>query len=398
VSGIEFHGLEKTQISYIELFLKIKEGDRVTINDIESDVQQLKNIIGIGDAVYLIDTIGGQIVITYDIQEIRTLLPILNFGGIKDNLWFQLGLSDNNWRGKGQQIVASYFNNDGLSGGQLFFKSPRTRNSRDWGYTTSLSRWVSLEPLFFDQGTVNYIYENNSAGLTAIKNFGNHHSIEFGGTYFIEKYRKSDEQFFEDPPGPEALTQPKLLSKMEYKVNRLNYDFFYNSGYLWTLTYQNVFTITDNTLFNSLQYQAIGYLRPTEKINLGFRLKLGVSTNNDSPFAPFVADSHVNLRGVGNRIDRGTAQAVLNVEYRNTVFHHKTWSSQVVIFSDLGTWRSPGGDLQDLVNPDQFRHFIGGGFRIIYQKVFGAVLRVDYGIDVFNPSQKGLVLGLGQYF
>jgi len=125
---------------------------------------------------------------------------------------------------------------------------------------------------------------------------------------------------------------------------------------------------------------------------------LGIATNNDTPFAPFVADSHTNIRGIGNRIDRGTAQVVLNTEYRHTLSESKKWGVQAVVFSDTGTWRNPGGVLKDLLDPDQFRQFLGGGFRVIYNKVYGAVLRVDYGIDVFNKDQRGLVIGLGQYF
>lgn len=139
-------------------------------------------------------------------------------------------------------------------------------------------------------------------------------------------------------------------------------------------------------------------MRPKKRINYAARLKLAISTNNDSPFAPFVADSHVNIRGIGNRIDRGTAQAVLNLEMRWTAFHRKYWSSQFVVFSDFGTWRNPGGRIEDLINQDNFREFVGAGLRINYQKVFGATFRIDYGFDVFNPNERGLVIGLGQYF
>jgi hypothetical protein len=52
----------------------------------------------------------------------------------------------------------------------------------------------------------------------------------------------------------------------------------------------------------------------------------------------------------------------------------------------------------NLYDYDNFRQFVGGGFRIIYQKVFGAILRVDYGIDIYNRQDKGFVIGLGQYF
>ena len=68
------------------------------------------------------------------------------------------------------------------------------------------------------------------------------------------------------------------------------------------------------------------------------------------------------------------------------------------MFSDLGTWRDPGADISQFLKKEQFRHFVGLGFRIINQKIFGATLRVDYGVDVFNTNERGLVIGLGQYF
>lgn len=397
IESIEFEGLEKTQISFLETMLSVRQQDEPSLSDIDKELQKLKNVASIGNATYQIDTIDNKLKLTYKVEEVRTFLPILNFGGIKGNLWFQLGFTDNNWRGRGQLLTASYQNNDGLHSGQVFFRDPRVRGG-PWGYTASLSSWKSLEPLFFPEGGVNYVYNNNSFGITGIRNFGTQRSLEFGGSYFIEKYAKSSNQSLESPPGPDALTLPKVLSKIEYKENYINYDFFYREGHIWNLTYQNVYNTQDKSIFNSLLFQGIKYFRPIEKINLAFRLKLAISTNNNTPFAPFVADSHVNLRGVGNRIDRGTAQVVLNFEYRHTLFHRKYWSSQIVAFSDIGTWRNPGGEYKDLIDPSMFRQFLGGGIRFIYQKFYGAVIRIDYGVDVFNPNQRGIVIGFGQYF
>ena len=154
----------------------------------------------------------------------------------------------------------------------------------------------------------------------------------------------------------------------------------------------------DNTLFLSFQFQLSNYVRVGKKANIANQIRIGLASNSDSPFAPFVADSHINIRGIGNRIDRGTAQIIINSEYRQTVLHKKKWAIQVTAFSDMGTWRNPGGELKDLLNPDQFRLFVGGGVRFIYHRIYGAILRIDYGIDQFNPSQRGLVIGLGQFF
>ncbi|MEL6944998.1 MAG: hypothetical protein AAFO82_20265 [Bacteroidota bacterium] len=245
---------------------------------------------------------------------------------------------------------------------------------------------------------MNYDYDNTSFALQAIRHFGIRNQLEFGGSYFVENYAQSELQFLENPPGPSQFRQPKWLSKIEYSQNHLNYHTFFIDGFRWLAQWQSVYNTTYNDWFNFGFFQGFFFKRFQEKGNLAARLNLGVSTNNNSPFAPFVVDSHVNIRGVGNRIERGTAQAVLNVEYRQTVFQTNRFAGQVVVFSDLGTWRNPGGNFQKMLDPDQFKHFVGGGARFIYKKIYGAVLRIDYGFDVNDRNQKGLVLGLGQYF
>lgn len=397
ISAVEFQGIKKFQETYLSRFLKSKPGNIFNESQALADVQRLKNIQGVGNADYRFENQGEEGILIFEIREVKTLLPLVNFGGIQGNFWFRLGFTEINWQGKGQTISAYYQNNDRRSTGQIYYRSPFVRGS-NWGYSLSLTRWASREPLFFPEGTVNYDYDNNSLGLTAIRNFGQRRVLEFGSTFFIERYLKSETQFLETPPGPDDLTLPKLLSKIDYRENFLNYHLFYLQGFAWQVTWQHVYDTKNRVPFNSLQLQFNQYIRTPFKGNLAMRFIFGVATNDDSPFAPFVADSHFNLRGIGNRIDRGTAQLVFNVEYRQTIIESSDWGVQLVLFSDLGTWRNPGGKIKDMWDEDQFREFVGGGFRIIYNKIYGAALRVDYGVDVFNPSQRGFVLGLGQYF
>lgn len=397
IGSIEFSGLKRTQETYLNHYIQSKVGEEISDSLLLIDVQQLKNIASIGNARYRIEKTKEAQKIIFEVEEVRTLLPIVNFGGIKGNLWFQVGFSDINWRGKGQFLSASYQNNDRRHSGNIYYRVPSI-NGTDWGLSASISRWASREPLFFTEGTVNYDYDNNGIGLTAIRRFGFYRNLEFGGTYFVEEYEKSNFQFLETPPGPDALTQPKWLSKVEYSENFLDYHLFYLNGLAWRITQQDVYNTLDKTWFHSLQFQGRHFSRMGNRGNFAMRLRMAIATNNETPFAPFVVDSHVNLRGVGNRIDRGTAQLVFNAEYRQAVYESNKWGAQVVVFSDLGTWRNPGGQLKDLFDTDQFRHFVGGGFRLIYQKIYGAVFRIDYGIDIYNTRQRGLVIGLGQYF
>jgi len=398
LNKISIKGLQKTKPNLIKSLLFKDEGEPVTLMDLKLDAQQVRNFAGIGDVSLSLDTIDNRVDVVYTVSEIRTLLPIINFGGIDGNVWYELGFSDINWLGKGHNISGSYRNSDRRHSGQLYYRVPSIGFSK-WGYSVSLSRWASIEPLFFENNTtVRYNFDFNSIGLTGIYSFTPQRQIEFGGSYFVEKYEKLNENSQEILPGPDVLTQPKTLSRFQYTEDHIDYYNFIQDGFAWNALFQNVFNFNDNTTFNSLLLHATYYKILKEKINIASRLRMGFSTNNNSPFAPFVVDSHVNLRGVGNRIDRGTAQIVFNLEMRRTIYDKNKWASQVVAFSDLGTWRNPGGELNDLFNSDQFRHFLGGGFRIIYKKVYGSVIRVDYGVDIYNPSENGLVIGYGQYF
>ena len=397
VDRVEFAGHDRTREDYLRQFVEAKPNRPTTDSLLRLDAQRLQNLTPIGQVQHRLDTLDEVTILTFEVTEVKTLLPIVNLGGIRDNFWFQLGFTDLNWRGNGSTLSAAYFNNDSRHGGHLFYRNPRWRGT-PWGFSAALSRWASVEPLYFQQGAVNYDYDNNSLGLTVLRNLGYHHQVEAGGTFFVEQYRKSATQSLETPPGPDELTQPKFLTKWEHRGNYLNYHLFYLDGTAWRTTFQNVHNLMDGTWFHSLQFQGRHFRRLGKRGNLATRLTLAIATNNNSPFAPFVADSHVNIRGIGNRIDRGTAQIVVNLEYRQTLFENSKWAAQAVAFSDLGTWRNPGGRLRDLFDSNQFREFVGGGVRLLNQKWFGAVLRIDYGVDLFNPNQRGLVIGLGQYF
>ena len=340
IDHLRFEGLKKTEANFLLYFIESLPGANTEEKHIQADVQRLKNIAGIGNATYRIDTTQeGKLNLVYQVEEVKTLLPIVNFGGIRGNVWFQLGFTDINWRGKGQFISAYYQNNDRRHSGQIFYKIPRYRGT-SWGFSASLLKWSSREPVFFSEGTVNYDYDNNSAALSVIRHFGYNRNIELGATFFVEKYTKSELQFLDTPPGPSSFRQPKYLSKLAYREDFLNYHLFYLDGYSWQLTMQNVYNKVDKNWFNTLQFQGRKFINYRNRGNLAMRLRLAISTNNDTPFAPFVVDSHVNLRGVGNRIDRGTAQVVFNAEYRRTVYDRNRWAGQVVAFSHLRLYLS----------------------------------------------------------
>ena len=101
---------------------------------------------------------------------------------------------------------------------------------------------------------------------------------------------------------------------------------------------------------------------------------------------------------VGNLIDRGTGAIVLNTEYRYTLYEKDWFSLQGNGFIDAGSWRNPGGDLGDFVEPQNLRIYPGVGLRFIHKKIFNAIFRIDYGVGITPNATQGLVFGIGQYF
>ena len=89
---------------------------------------------------------------------------------------------------------------------------------------------------------------------------------------------------------------------------------------------------------------------------------------------------------------------VLNTEFRNTLYEKKWFVLQGNAFVDSGSWRTPGKNLSDFANADNFRVYTGLGLRIIHKTIFNATFRIDYGYGITKNASKGLVFGIGQYF
>ena len=187
--------------------------------------------------------------------------------------------------------------------------------------------------------------------------------------------------------------------KFIYEYNGLDAYYQYVKGFKSTLNVQYV-TANDETLpnfiiwWNDFQY----FSRVGEKGNWASRLRVGLATNADSPFAPFSVDNNLNVRGVGNTIDRGTGVIVLNTEYRHTFVDNSSYILQGNGFIDAGSWRNPGGDFGDFSANQNMRVYPGLGFRFIHKKIFNATFRVDYGYGITTDSTSGFVFGIGQYF
>jgi outer membrane protein assembly factor BamA len=376
----------------------LKRSPVQSLEDQLEDVRQdLVNLPVFTKADWRIEVSGSDTTVHWDFEESRTIFPILNFGGIKGNTFYQIGFNDIHFRGRGQQLTASYQNNDGEHNYYLAFTNLAWRGSR-WGYRLESRRYAAVEPVYFDEGSVNYRYANLSFGADLSYTFTPRNQLTFGLSTFNENYLKLEDA--EGLPGPADINLNKFLVKASHTLDRVDHFGERQQGSHHQTIVQLVRTIGGGKGFLIGWHDYRRYQKLGQRGNLAARLRAGISSNDRTPFAPFVLDSQVNIRGSGNRIDRGTAQLILNLEYRHNVWKDKKdrFAVQLVGFSDLGTWRNPGGRIGDIFQSENIRHFVGGGVRLISLKAHNAVLRLDYGVDTRNKSERGFVAGFGQYF
>jgi len=230
---ISFQGVEKNKESYLKQFIQSTIGDAPSDSLLLEDVQRLKNLPSIGHATYDLTTANQLSEVVFHIEEVSTFLPIVNFGGVKNNLWFQVGFYELNWRGNGSFLSAVYKNRDGQH------------------------------------------YTNQELGLSVIKQFGFRNQLELGGTYFIEKHKKINYLLSENPSGPALLSQAKYLSKIEYTSDFLDYHFFYLKGFHGKFSLQNVYNPSDKSWFYSLQLSGKYFSRVGTRGNLALRFHVG---------------------------------------------------------------------------------------------------------------------------
>ncbi len=390
IKSIQFNGIEKNNKSFLTQLIQVKKGTVVDTVLLNQDIKKLKRLNGISNASYTI----VESAIVFDIEENHTLIPAVNSWSVNDVFSYKLGLYDYNFTGRNITLGGYYqYNEENSYGVNLF--APYLF-SKKLGLAINAQIWSSNEPFYYTNSPTNYIYKNSGveAFLTYEKNFKN--NFRAGVNFSQDQYVY--QSGFADNFIGETIDINKIILKFLYEYNDLDYKYQYVDGLKNVLTLQQNFTNNDIQSDFLAWWNDIMFFKTIgQKGNFASRLRAGLSTNSSSVFAPFVVDNNVNVRGVGNIIDRGTGSLVLNAEYRHTVYEKNWFVLQGNAFVDMGTWRSPGGTLNDFVEFDKGQLYSGLGVRFIHKRIFNAIFRLDYGYSIEKESG-GIVFGIGQYF
>ncbi len=392
IKNISFSGLVNVKTSFLTQYITAQVGQPYDSTQLLGDKQRLLNLGILADvSLKLKIDENGEVTIVFECKEMVNTLPVFALGKTNDTFWCKAGVQTLNLTGRGDKLFAYYQYYDRHSF-YLNYATDRLGSSQ-WGTSASLIKWATVEPLTLRNEILIYNYTNYTAYASAVWFASFRESVDVGVGMFNELF---EAQNTTENALNNIVQGNKVLSKIIFKSNHLNFQTFYTDGVYNQLNMEFIHALDEVrnflTVFNDFRY----FKRVGKRHNWANRLRVGIATNDNNPFAPFVLDSYLNIRGVGNRVDRGTGSVVLNTEWRYTLFDGRLLAAQGVGFFDFGTWRKPGGQFSDFAKSENMRAFSGVGFRLIYKRAFDTMLRIDYGYDY--DKNAGLVIGIGQYF
>ncbi|MGB3150643.1 MAG: POTRA domain-containing protein [Maribacter sp.] len=404
ISKIEFEGLKRTKETFLKRLIKTKEGAVLDTLKITGDVERLKRLPGIANASYKFkETVNGAI-LTYYVEENFTLIPGLRIATANDGSFayrisaFEFNLFGNN------QLLGAFYEKNVFNSYGAFWEHPFLFSDK-LGVGINYQDVTTQEPVFFQEGDKNYRFNSRNLEANLLFSFDFNNEAELGAILVKESYNFEGN----DPPlanRPLNLNADKLIYRAAYRYVDLDIEYQYLDGLQSEFTGQYIQLLKGDSpgeeflqSFLSLRNDLTYYKKVGKGGNWANRLRLAAAIGNeDSPFAPFTLDNQLNIRGVGNTVDRGTAAIVLNTEYRYTLYEKGWFVIQSNAFVDVGSWRNSGEDFSQLFDGSSTRLYPGVGIRFIHKRIFNAVFRLDYGFGIGNDATNGIVFGIGQYF
>jgi len=397
VADLKIQGNKKLKSAFIKSISTIEAGEKLDSLIIEQDIKRLKRLPSVSHAYYQVfHSKNNECNEFYNIEENFTLIPSANiYTTNNDEFAYRLGLHEFNLLGRNIGF-GGFYQKDIYSSYAINFRAPYLF-SNTLGLAINYQDLTTQEPVFFDNTTADYKYNNQSLEILGLYELNFNNKFELGINYFVEDYLYKSGAT--NPNVPQELNVHKWLLKGIYEYNNLDYYYQYVSGFRNQFHFQYVTSTNDMLPDFFISWNDFFYFRRFgTKGNWANRLRIGFSKNDKTPFAPFSVDNNLNVRGVGNTIDRGTGVIVLNTEFRYTIYEKNWFTLQGNAFVDAGSWRNPGGDFGDFSKADNVKVYPGLGLRFIHKKIYNAIFRIDYGHGITKNATKGFVFGIGQYF
>lgn len=394
IESILFDGLTVTKEDYLRKIITLKEGRDFDSLKLEEDVFLLRNLNLFFDVQATVVSNQTSVDILFSILEAKYLYPIIQVSGFKGQLKLGLGVNHINFLGRAQSFGAMYQYYDRHSF-SVFYTAPRHANNKT-GHEVAISKYSTIEPLYFEDTMSNFNFDNYSVSAGGFFWLTNYIRSGIGGQYMYEMYEQRDEAFL---LSQKSFHFNKYQIRSSINLNKVENLYEKQDGIKSQIYCEYIHTQEyPDASFTKFLSNFTWYKKTSHRGNLATKVHFGISTNKISPFSPFVLDGLINVRGIGNRIMRGTAELVLNAEYRYTIWKNKLIGIQPAIFADYGTLREPGKKIESLFDNSDLHLFTGGGIRLHFNAWYKTCIRLDYSFNPSYPTMGGFTFGFGQFF
>ena len=401
IKSISFSGLTVTKEDYLRDIISCKESGKFMEKELQDDVFLLRNLNLFFEVEGIAETTDSlSYYLTFKIREANYLYPVISISGFQDQLKLQLGGNHINFLGRAQSIGVLYQFYDRHS--FSIFHTAKRHSNQKTGHEFAIAKYSTIEPLYSKdttgQDTVSdFDFDNYSVSTGSHYWLGRYTNIGIGAAYMYEDYSQRDDAF--DFYGIKRFNFHKHQLRTHAETNRVEYLFERLEGWKARVYGEWIKTYSENApSFLKLQLSGSYYRLVGKRGNIAGSVRLGTSSNAESPFAPFVLDGFVNVRGIGNRVERGTAEIIVNGEYRHSLWTHKYVTLQSAAFFDYGALREAGKSFDTFFDDEYPNLFLGTGLRFNLNILYKTCIRIDYSINPFDTSQRGLTFGFGQFF
>ncbi|MCP5054211.1 MAG: hypothetical protein GY940_43995, partial [bacterium] len=92
-----FEDMKRTRSSFLLGMIKTRPGTAFSETQLKADAQLLLNMGLFATVEPRTEKTADGVKVIFKIREWGARIPIFQFGGIKENFWFDVGLKDLNW-------------------------------------------------------------------------------------------------------------------------------------------------------------------------------------------------------------------------------------------------------------------------------------------------------------
>lgn len=402
VSRIEVEGA-RTRTQTILALLDTRPGEPFDPAAWERDLRRLRNLDYFFDVEGAAAESDGKVDLTLRLRNKHSTLPVFKFKRGGGSSLITAGLYEINFLDRLLEVGGQYERFNGRPGYALWFRHPYFLSRRNRLGTEVLSHMIDL-PLLTDKGAEEAFFSNRETRwngrlqreLTERLRLGLELSVyrnEFARDDATPAMGAANDAFLR----ARGLRSGRTVSLTPgVTVGRLDRDRHYVAGHEGFAQAELAHRALGSDFgFAKGLLGATGGWRPAERWNLVYQARLGSKTGREFQHK-FYLGGLDTARGFLDRQFRGEHMWLANLEARPTLVDKPLWVLQGALFTDLAkTWDARNFGTEGFGDPI-FSYGIGA--RVIFPRVYRAILRLDAARTQRPVRQTGVSLGLQQFF